>query len=124
MSTFQYKFGTTQGGMELLSNLGVEAPLSGYRPYSTVIRLGDGNLQGHGLPVITWHWGFISVASRAVFLDPLNGALSGPAFIRSRLPDNTFASFETIMNVPTGEENLQSGFILGFDLTFTYCIAL
>lgn len=121
---FEYKYGTTQGGMELLSTLGIAAPLAGYRPYSVTVRLGDGNLQGHGLPIITWHWNFISVANRAIFLDPLNGALSGPAFIRTRLPDNTWEDFETIMNVPTGEENLQVGFILGFDLTFTYCTAL
>lgn len=122
MTIHEYEYGTTLGGMQPLRDIGIKAsPLAGFRQYSVAVRLGDGTLQGHGFPIITWHWNFISVAERAVFVDSLNGALSGTAFIRTRLPDNTWADFETVINVPIGEENLQVGFIIGFDLTFTYC---
>jgi hypothetical protein len=125
MSAYDYQYGPTEEAMQLLPALGIKAaPLSGYRPYSVTARLGDGTLQGHGAPVITWHWSFISVAERAVFIESLGDALSGPAFIRTRLPNNTWATFECIQNRPTGEENLSNNKILNFDLTFTYCILI
>jgi hypothetical protein len=82
-------------------------------------------LKGVGFPIVTWHWAFVTVAERDVFIDLLDeGALSGPAFIRTRLPDNTWATFECVMNMPTGEENLSVGKILGFDIQFTHCIMI
>jgi hypothetical protein len=120
---YEYKFGETEGTMELLTTLGIRAaPQSGYRPYSATIRLGDGTLQGNGFPVVTWHWAFLTVAEREVFMEPLAGALSMTACIRTRLPDNTWATFSCILNVPTGEENLSVGKVIGFDLTFTQCV--
>jgi hypothetical protein len=122
MSQYEYKYGPTEDDMELLTDLGIRgSPQSGYRPYSVTVTLGDGTLQGHGMPIVTWHWAFVTVAERDVFVDGLDGALSGPAFIRTRLPDNTWATFECIQNMPTGEENLQVGHILNFDIEFTYC---
>lgn len=125
MSQYEYMFGETEGEMELLRALGIRSsPLSGYQPYAMNIRLGDGTLTGQGLPVITWHFSLLSVTERAVFVDPMNGNLSMPAFIRTRLPDNTWATFECIMARPTGEENLSNGTIINFDLEFTHCILI
>jgi hypothetical protein len=122
---YEYKFGETEETMELLTAQGVRAaPQAGYRPYSVTIRLGDGTLQGNGFPIVTWHWAFLTVEERAVFIEPLDGALSLPIYIRTRLPDNTWATFSGILNAPTGEENLAVGKVIGFDLTFTQCVLI
>lgn len=122
----EYKIGATEGGMELLPAAGIRAaPQSGYRPYATTIALGDGTLRGQGYPIVTWHWAFVTVAERDVFLAFLDeGALSGEVFMRTRLPDNTWATFQCIQNLPTGEENLSVGKIIGFDVEFTHLILI
>lgn len=123
--SYEYKYGATEDDLELLPDLGIRAaPQSGYRPYSASLVLADGTLLGQGFPVATWHWSFITIAERDVFVAGIGGALSGPVVIRSRLPDNTWATFECIQNMPTGEENLQAGKILGFDLEFTHCVLI
>ncbi|MDQ3004338.1 MAG: hypothetical protein M3R47_03000 [Chloroflexota bacterium] len=125
MAAYEYKFGQTEAGMALLPSLGIRgAPESGYRPFAATITLGDATLKGQGYPVITWHWAFLTVAERAVFVTPLAGALSGTAFIRTRKPDNTWANYQCIQNLPTGEENLSVGKIIGFDIEFTHCILI
>lgn len=123
---YEYKIGATEMDMALLPAAGIRAaPQSGYRPYAITITLGDGTLRGQGYPIVTWHWAFVTVAERDVFLDFLDeGALSGECFIRTRLPDNTFATFECVMTMPTGEENLQVGHIIGFDVQFTHCVLI
>jgi hypothetical protein len=122
---YDYQFGETEGGMQLLKDLNIRAaPQSGYRPYSVVVRLGNGLQQGNGFPIVTWHWAFVSIAERDVFADVLDGALSAAAYIRTRLPDGTWATFSCIMNAPTGEENLSNGTIINFDLTFTHCVLI
>jgi len=123
---YEYMAGSTLIGMEDLKALGLRgSPQPGYRPFSTVVKLGDNTQKGQGFPIVTWHWAFLSVAERDVFISMTSaGSLSAPAFIRSRLPDNTWATFECIMNLPTGEENLSVGQIIGFDLVFTECVLI
>jgi len=124
--SYEYSLGPTVDDLELLPAAGIRAaPQAGYRPYAFTVQLGDGTLRGQGFPIVTWHWSFITVAERDVFIAFLDaGALSGPAFIRTRLPDNTWATFDCIMNAPTGEENLSVGKIIGFDVEFTHCILI
>ncbi len=123
---YEFKIGATEMELELLPAAGIRAaPQAGYRPYAFTILLGDGTLRGQGFPIVTWHWAFVTVAERDVFMDLLDeAALSGPAFIRTRLPDNSWATFDCIMNAPTGEENLSVGKIIGFDVEFTHCILI
>lgn len=123
---YEYKIGSTLGGMSLLTSLGIRAaPQAGYRQYATVLKLGDNTQKGQGFPIITWHWAFVSLAERAVFMAFLSaGALSATVFIRSRLPNNTFANYQCKMQVPTGEENLSVGKILDFTLVFTGCVLI
>lgn len=120
--THEYKYGATLETMELLPDLDIRSsPLSGYRPFAATIRLGDGTLKGQGFPVITWHWTFVTMAEREVFVSDPNEELSKSVYIRSRLPDGTWATFSCIQNRPTGEENFQAQKILGFDIEFTHC---
>jgi hypothetical protein len=121
----QYSYGATEETMELLPALDIRSsPLSGYRPFSATIRLGDGSLKGQGFPIVTWHWSFVNMTEREVFVDDPNDELSKSVYIRSRLPDGTWATFSCIQNRPTGEENFQAQQILGFDIEFTHCILI
>lgn len=123
---YEYKIASTLGGLALLTSLGIRAaPQSGYRQYSTILKLGDNTQKGQGFPIITWHWTFVTLAERAVFMAFLSaGALSASVFIRSRLPNNTYANYQCKMQAPTGEENLSVAKILDFTLVFTECVLI
>jgi hypothetical protein len=119
-----FQIGNTEETMVDIYTLTRAAPHAGYRPYSTVIRLGDGTQQGNGFPIVTWHWASVTVAERDALIGDLGDDLSAARFIRTRLPDNSFATFECIMHRPTGEEDLQAGKILSFDIEFTHCVII
>jgi hypothetical protein len=121
---YEFKIGTTEGGMVDIYTLANAAPHAGYRPYSQVLRTAAGTQKGVGFPLVTWHWDVITVAERDELIGDLGDDLSAARFIRTRLPDNTFATFECIMHRPTGEEDLQAGRILDFDIEFTHCILI
>lgn len=122
----EYQIGATEGAMELLPEAGIRAsPRPGWRPYATAIELGDSTLRGQGYPIVTWHWASVLLTERAVFIAFLDeGALSGDVFIRTRLTDGTWATFQCVMNMPTGEEDAQSRSVLNFDIQFTHCILI
>lgn len=125
MSAYEYKLGPDSSSLVLLSDYNIPAPHSGYQPYSVLVKLGDATLKGQGFPVVTWHWAFVTTAQRDTFISFLDaGALSGSVGIRSRKPDNSWADFDCIMNLPTGEEDLQAGRVLNFDVTFTHCVEI
>jgi hypothetical protein len=121
----EYSYGATLETMALLPALDIRSsPRSGYRPFTTTVRLGDGKLQGLGFPVVTWHFTFVTMAERDVFVDDPDDPLSKNVYIRSRLPDGTWATFSCIQNRPTGEEDFQAQKILGFDIEFTHCVLI
>ena len=73
---------------------------------------------------MTWHYGFITVAERGIFLAGMGSNLTIERFIRTRLPNDTWATFQCLQNIPTGEENLSVGKIIGFDIVFTECVLI
>ena len=68
---YEFKIGTTQGGMAYLEELTVPVmpPRYIFRPYSQALDLGDGSVRGGGWISTDWIWNadsndFIPVASR------------------------------------------------------------
>ena len=122
---YEYQYGSTEIEMQTLRALGIRAaPQPGYRPYATTIKLGDNTIKGQGFPIVTWHSGFITVAERGIFLAGMGSNLTIERFIRTRLPNDTWATFQCLQNIPTGEENLSVGKIIGFDIVFTECVLI
>lgn len=121
---YQFQYGVTAETMVNLNTLVRAAPLAGYRPFATTKGLGDGKTKGQGFPVVTWHWAFLTVDERDELVGDMGDDLSVERFIRTRLPDNTWATFQCLQHRPTGEENLQVGKVIGFDLEFTHCVLI
>ena len=123
-ASYEYEIGETEGTMVDIYTLTRAAPHAGFRPFATTVRLGNGSTKGVGFPVVTWHWAAVTVDERDNLIGDMGDALSVERVIRTRLPDNTWATYSCIMHRPTGEEDLQAGKILGFDIEFTNCVLI
>lgn len=63
---YEFKIGTSSGGMTLLSGLSTPVPFPAwtFQPWAEAVQLGDGKIGGFGLPKATWKWGFLTQAQR------------------------------------------------------------
>lgn len=123
MAAYQYKIGTTQVGMTLLSTLGIPAPRHGFVKYSVYTVLGDGSTQGNGWSTDEWYWGFITSAQRATLRSLIPNA-GAHIFIRNLLTDGTtWKDFDVQVEWPQNEDR-QAGKFLGFSLKFKAMIEL
>ncbi len=126
--SYEYKLGSTEMDMTLLTAQGIAAnPDPSYRPFSVAVKLGDGTTQGEGFPVITWHWSVMKKGEADILYDFLNSNISAPVFVRTRLNrlatgDYTWATFSAIMHWPEGDESIQDRRILDLTIEFTNCV--
>lgn len=120
---YEYKMGTTQGGMVLLSVLGIPAPKHGFVPYSVEVDLGDGGQNGHGWPTDEWYWAFLTASQRAT-LKTLVPGKSATIYIRDLKDDGvTWKDFQVKAIWPKVEDR-QSGRRMGFALQFRAMVEL
>ena len=61
-------------GLVTLKSLGVPNPHPVWKDGVGIIKLGDNSSRTLGLPILLWHWGFISQASRDVLRTYCTGA--------------------------------------------------
>ncbi|HMW87550.1 MAG TPA: hypothetical protein PKD65_16115 [Nitrospira sp.] len=115
---YEYKIGTDLLDLTLLSELDppIHAPYCDPAPAVGAITLGDGSERYIGLPIVTWHWGFLTAAQRDV-LKTYCPEKSAEIAIRSLQQDGTYADFTCIMIWPQREVR-QAGRILDFNLEF------
>lgn len=120
---YEFKIGTTQGGLTLLSTLGIPAPQHGFVPYSVEVDLGNGKQAGHGWPTDEWHWGFLTQAQRTTLRTYIPGK-SAAIYIRDLKDDGvTWKDFQVTAIWPKEEER-QAGRRLDFTLTFRAMVEL
>lgn len=114
---YEYKIGSTLGGLTLLSALGIPAPQHDFVPYSVPVDGGDGKQIGHGWPTDEWHWGFLTAAQRATLRTYIPGS-SATIFIRDLKDDGlTWKDFQVEAIWPLGEDR-QAGRRLDFTIRF------
>ena len=122
-----YEIGTTEAGMTALSALPVPVgdPKSKehFERYALYRLAGDGRKKGYGLPRTKWEWGFITQEERDQLKTffPLE---SNTVFIKTRLPDDSFATYEAIGNWIEQEGNFGGGYVKNLVIEFTFMEAL
>jgi len=114
---YEYKMGTSQASLSLLSDLGIPAPHHNFVPSSSERVLGNGATRAVGWPEDEWYWGFLSGSQRATLriYVPERGA---HIFIRDLLDDGlTWQDFEVEAEWMK-QEDRATGRRLGFSLKF------
>lgn len=128
--SYEYKIGSTLGGMQTLAELGIIAnPNPDYRQFAEVVEDGTGRTRGQGSRMAVWHWDVMRKGESDILAGFLSGDLSAPVYIRTRLNrlsggDYTWATFSCIMHWPPGDEDIQSRRNLDLDITFTHLVLI
>jgi hypothetical protein len=120
---YEYKIGTSQGTLTLLSALNIPAPHHGFVPTTVETELGDGSVEGNGWPEDEWYWGFLTGSQRATLRTyvPTHGA---SIYIRDLKDDGlTWKDFQ-VEAVWMKQEDRQAGKRLGFTLRFRAMVEL
>lgn len=117
---YEYKIGTTFGGMTNLEGLNtpVPPPFATFRPYQSVINLGDGTTRGLGFPSVTWAWAFLSNAQRDVLRAFCTGS-SASVYIHTKKNDSNDA-YDDYLGVMLWPEEEQSENHHKMDFTLTF----
>ena len=115
--SYEYKIGTTLGGMVTLASLGVPAPQQVFTPFSQYIRLGDGSSKGVGFPTCEWSFGFLSEADRDALKSYCAGA-SATVYIRTLDQDLDWQNYEALLIWPENGEERRNGATIDIVLRF------
>lgn len=120
---YQYKIGTSQGTLTLLSALGIPAPKNGFIPTSTEVELGDGSVSGEGWPEDEWYWGFLTGSQRATLRTYIPGR-GASIYVRDLKDDGlTWKDFQ-VQAVWMKQEDRQAGKRVGFTLRLRAMVEL
>lgn len=114
----EFKVGTSQAGLTLLSQLTVPVPepFCEFVPYSKQSSLSDGNVRGNGFPQAKWDWKFLTSAQRDQLRSFCAGA-SSSVWIRTWDEEGDYHDFNCIMIWPA-EQDPQAERFLEFTLVF------
>lgn len=115
---YEYSIGEDIGSLTLLSALTTPVPAPASDPAYAVgsVTLGDGTEKFIGLPVVAWHWGFLTSDQRDE-LKAFCAEKSANVAIRTLKPDGSYADYTCIMVWPQREVR-QAGRIIDFTLEF------
>lgn len=101
---YEYKIGLASDSLTLLAELTppIPAPSASITPSVGSITLGDGTERAIGAPMSAWHWGFLTSDQRDA-LKVFCPGKSAELFIRTIMPDGSWATFECVMIWPQNE---------------------
>lgn len=99
-----FKIGSTSGGLTSLDELTTPCPdpQPRFDQYRKKDRLGDMSMKGRGPQTILWGFPLLEVEQIAQ-LDSFQSDV--PIYIRSRKRDDTFGTFEVLMNIVDPRED-------------------
>lgn len=107
MPLYEYKIGTTLGGMTNIESLTVPLPnmQSFFRAYAEIVTLGDGSSFGRGFPQVEWKWNLFTREQRDQLRTFCAGA-SASVYIRTRTNDSAdaYKNYLALMHWPLEEE--------------------
>lgn len=126
--SYSYEIGTTFVGMVNISTLGIVAPKSSFKPFSSSVILGNGQKKGLGFPEARWHWDYLNPDQREALKNFVTD-LSSTVFIATRTNEDAnddgqddYADFQAIMRwVDEEEKDNQKRFDV--DIIFTHLVA-
>ena len=101
----EYGLSTSANEMTFLErmNPSVPCPTSAIEEWSTIYVNSEGTFVGDGFPSETWTWDILTqeqVNKLKSFIGSAFGAASASIYLRTKLPDGTFATFTAIMQWP------------------------
>ncbi len=109
----EYMIGATLESLTSLDELAVpvDNPLGDFRQYLKKIKLGDLSMRGLGPRTIVWNFALMEDVEQIEQLAQFDS--TQPIYIRSRRRDDTFGTFEVLMNwiEPREDGNRQPGFL-------------
>jgi hypothetical protein len=96
-----FKIGITEGGMTNIESLTTPLPLPifDFMPFARTVNLGSGGTRGVGSPVVTWKFPMLTLEQYTQLRTFCAGS-SAEVFIRTRIDDDNYASFQAKMIVP------------------------
>lgn len=115
--SYEYKIGTTLGGMVTLESLGVPAPEQTFVKYSQSVQLGDGTSKGVGWPSCEWRFGFLTETQRDALKAYCPNA-SAEVFIRTFDEDLDYQNYECVLIWPSNGEERTVGASIDVTLQF------
>jgi len=119
-------------GLQTLDSLGITySPDATYRAFSVVDILGDMSAEGNGFESATWHWNAMGPGDADILYAFLNGDISVPIYIRTRLnrlnvtkDDYEWGTFSAVMTWMTGDESVPALHVLDVTITFTALVRI
>jgi hypothetical protein len=119
MPVYEYKIGTTYGGMTNVESLttSVFAPKHDRIVYSSPVTTGDGQVHGLGWLVTKWHWDFMTQAQYTQLKQFCTG-LSASVYINTKNNSDTYTSYTAIMIWPVNEPEIINGKLLDVTIEF------
>lgn len=101
MSAYEYKIGSTLGGIQLLNALNppVIWPRHDFTPYAEQRVLGNGKMRAVGLPKANWYWDFIYAAQWDVLYAYRTGVTTS-LFIRTKDENDDWKTYAADMVWP------------------------
>ena len=98
------------------------APRAEFQSYGKTIEVNHG-LKGVGFPVVTWRWEELAIPERDDLVRDLREWRPIERFIRTQLPDGSWAVFHCLQHPPeSGRLSTRKRKIVDFSLRFTHCI--
>ena len=78
-----------------------EDPASVYRPGSQSVIVGDGTLLWRGYPVVTWRYGWMTVAQWTALKTYItNGAYSAECYVETRDDEDSYSRYQAVARFP------------------------
>jgi hypothetical protein len=102
-----------------------------FAPYSTSVRLGNGQQKGMGFPIARWRWNGMDMTNRELLRNFVGSDLSATVYIQTATNETeelygedevVFRTYEAIMNWPNQDEDFQASAVVSFVLIFTHLI--
>jgi hypothetical protein len=115
MAAYDFKLGTSVGGLRTLDSLSITNPKPYFHPFTQEINLANSTVMGHGWPMAEWVWGYLADQDRAALRVFCPGA-SASVFIRTTNDALTYKNYSAVMIWPTPPEDRQAGRVVGFTL--------
>lgn len=95
MTLPQYAIGTTAGGIQSLTELGIPLPKADVVDYAEYVENGAGELVGQGWLATRWRWAVLHVDDQAVLT-----AYAGTCYIRTLTENADYATYSALMVLP------------------------
>lgn len=121
MPRYSYEIGTSGSDTINLEELGINPPKHTYTKYPRKTDLVSLRQRGHGTPITTWTWGYLTATERETLRTYCPGK-SSLVRIKTKDEQSTYKVYEAIMIWPDKDSPEERDVCLNFTLTFKHIL--